>query len=309
MPPTYPNGCNWVFTLNNPTADESLFLNGLVERGEAKYLVYGRETAPTTGTPHLQGFIVLPRNARLRAVKRVLGVERIHVELSRGSAAQAADYCKKDGDFEEFGQAPVTPGSNRKGKLAALFEWSDSFWETNQRTPTIREVAAEFPTVLASHRSIMSIIELRAPRPQLIANPDPREWQSVLETKLTTEPPDDRVINFYVDTEGGKGKSWFQRYMLSTYPDRVQLLGPGKRDDLAHTIDTSKDIFLMNVPRHGMEYLNYTILEQMKDQVIFSPKYDSQVKVLRNKVHVVVFSNENPDFDKMTFDRYNCVDM
>lgn len=41
--------------------------------------------------------------------------------------------------------------------------------------------------------------------------------------------------------------------------------------------------------------------------MIFSPKYQSSVKIIAHKVHVVVFCNESPDYDKMTGDRYNIV--
>nr|AUF34970.1 putative replication-associated protein [uncultured virus] len=93
--------------------------------------------------------------------------------------------------------------------------------------------------------------------------------------------------------------------MLTQFPDKVQILSGGKRDDIAHAIDPSKQIFLFNVPRGGMEYLQYTILEQIKDRMVFSPKYNSQTKILRNRAHVVVFSNEMPDIEKMTHDRYD----
>ena len=54
-----------------------------------------------------------------------------------------------------------------------------------------------------------------------------------------------------------------------------------------------------------MEYLNYGFLESLKDRMVFSPKYESQMKLLPNKVHVVVLGNEAPDETKMTADRYN----
>jgi hypothetical protein len=82
------------------------------------------------------------------------------------------------------------------------------------------------------------------------------------------------------------------------------LLAPGKRDDLAHAIDVSKSVFLFNVPRGSMEFLQYGVLEQLKDRVIFSPKYESTTKVILQKTHVVVFCNEEPDLTKMSADRY-----
>jgi hypothetical protein len=58
-----------------------------------------------------------------------------------------------------------------------------------------------------------------------------------------------------------------------------------------------------------MEYMQYGVLEQLKDQLIFSPKYESVCKVLPQPVHVIVFCNEMPDITKMTEDRYSFVEL
>ena len=105
-------------------------------------------------------------------------------------------------------------------------------------------------------------------------------------------------------TQKEVGEKFFCRWMLTRHPEKVQILSVGKRDDIAHAIDVSKSIFLFNMPRGGMEYLQYTILEQLKDRIIFSPKYASCTKVLYYQPHVVVFSNEEPDMTKMSADRY-----
>lgn len=115
---------------------------------------------------------------------------------------------------------------------------------------------------------------------------------------------DNRAIVFYVDEEGGHGKSWFQRVFISMYEDRVQLLSSGKRDDIAFAVDEHKDIFLFNIARGQMEYLNYSVLEMLKDRMVFSSKYNSQMKILTRVPHVIVFCNEEPDYNKMTNDRF-----
>jgi hypothetical protein len=101
-------GRRWVFTLNNYTADDENRLNSLHD-GIAKYLVYGRETA-ATGTPHLQGFIIFNDSRRFNNVRETLG-SRCHIEQSRGSNIDASEYCKKDGDFVEYGQLPSAGGT------------------------------------------------------------------------------------------------------------------------------------------------------------------------------------------------------
>lgn len=93
----------WCFTLNNWTDADVGILRAL----QIVYLVFGYEVGES-GTPHLQGFVIFKSQQRLSAVKKVL--ERAHWEPSRGSSSQAADYCKKDGKFEEFGALPKSAG-------------------------------------------------------------------------------------------------------------------------------------------------------------------------------------------------------
>ena len=93
---------NWCFTINNPTDDDMLPLQ---DNPKIKYIIVGKETG-TEGTEHAQGFLILHSNMRLTAIKKLL--PRAHLEMAKGSAQQAADYCKKDGDFTEQGELPLT---------------------------------------------------------------------------------------------------------------------------------------------------------------------------------------------------------
>jgi len=100
---------NWCFTLNNYTNDELDQLMGLPESTpELQYLVFGRETGES-GTPHLQGFVSFNKRFSLGNVKRLIS-SRVHLEPMRGTPEQAAEYCKKDRDFEEFGSLPKGRG-------------------------------------------------------------------------------------------------------------------------------------------------------------------------------------------------------
>jgi hypothetical protein len=95
-------GKRWVFTVNNFIPDEVLQLRQLGrDVNQCTYLVFGRETAPS-GTRHLQGFVYFTQRRRGTQVKALIS-SRAHIELALGDDTQASDYCKKDGDFEEFG--------------------------------------------------------------------------------------------------------------------------------------------------------------------------------------------------------------
>jgi len=69
------------------------------------YIIWGNEVCPTTGRAHKQGYLELTGPLGLSGVKRLLATNSIHLETRKGTAAQAIEYCKKDGDWEEHGEA------------------------------------------------------------------------------------------------------------------------------------------------------------------------------------------------------------
>jgi hypothetical protein len=68
-----------------------------------KYLVYGKEICPDTKKLHYQGYVEFDRPIVFGTLKKLLG-NKTHLSNRNGTAKQAADYCKKDGDFIEHGQ-------------------------------------------------------------------------------------------------------------------------------------------------------------------------------------------------------------
>lgn len=288
------------FTLNNPTEAEIDHIREVGESDDVKYMIFGHEVGES-GTPHLQGFVIWNGVHRFAWSKAKIS-SRAHLEQARGKSDQAAGYCKKEGNFEEFGEFPGSQG--KRTDLEEAIEWCDAFTEEHERPPTAEDLAKEFPVVAIKYgKSILNVANLRAPKPTLRSG-EPRPWQRDLEETLNADA-DDRKIRFFVDTVGGTGKSWFQGYYVSKYPEKAQLLGLGKRDDIAYAIDPTKKVFFFNVPRGGMQYLQYTVFEQLKDKVVFSTKYQSTTKILRHHPHVCIFCNEEPDQEAMSSDRYD----
>ena len=89
---------NVCFTINNYTDEDiALFTNW----DQITYLVYGREVGES-GTPHLQGYCEFKSPKKWSTIHKKF--PRAHVESRHGSAPQAAEYCKKDGDYTEAGE-------------------------------------------------------------------------------------------------------------------------------------------------------------------------------------------------------------
>lgn len=293
-------GKRWCFTLNNFTPDAVSNVDNLLsDNGRIVYGCYGVEVG-ASGTPHLQGFIVFRSNIRFN---RLSGeIPRAHLEIARGTSQQCRDYCLKDGhpDSKEFGVFPGNAG--QRNDLLALREWGEQFINEHGRAPNRRECFREQWTGTHKYPHLVEGFEAIAP-PPVIQEGELRPWQLDLEQELLGEA-DDRSVVFFVDAEGNKGKSWFIRYMISKYPDDVQVMAPGKLQDMAYTVETDKRIFLFNVARGQMEFMQYAIFENLKDRMVLSTKYRPTTKLLRYKPHVIVMCNEEPDLNKMSRDRY-----
>lgn len=106
----------WCFTLNNPTQEEVAPFHLLCDdRSKVVYAVFGDEVGEN-GTPHVQGFVVFKGHKRLSAVKKLL--DRAHWEVARGTSKEAAEYCKKDGKFVEYGECPEDTRLTRESVIA-----------------------------------------------------------------------------------------------------------------------------------------------------------------------------------------------
>lgn len=98
----------WCFTVNNP---KGAALPDLVQASE--YVIIGQETAPTTGTPHLQGYAFLKKKTRLLGVKKLLP-PGAHLEPAVADHQKNREYCSKSGSFVEHGIFPSEPAEAGK---------------------------------------------------------------------------------------------------------------------------------------------------------------------------------------------------
>lgn len=118
---------NWLFTCNRYTDVDIAHIQDLARGSSVRYLVFGKEVAPTTGHQHLQGFVIFKNCRKFGGVKRFFeGLSNPNIQIGDEKSLSMAAYCKKDGDFWEFGEPPVAPKeSGARGGAAAgdRFRW------------------------------------------------------------------------------------------------------------------------------------------------------------------------------------------
>lgn len=112
---------NFVFTWNNYEEDDIETLKSLVPE-TLRYVAFSREVAPTTGTPHLQGWITHNKKSRVTAVRSLL--PGVHIEVMRGSFNQNDKYCSKSSELEHYGDRPNDPKESEKDRWKKVMELS-----------------------------------------------------------------------------------------------------------------------------------------------------------------------------------------
>lgn len=108
----------WAGTCNNYTQDDIDFYDKLFEKDKSiVYFVYGFEVGEKCKTPHLQMFIYF-KNAKTFDVmcKKYCKVKPTEWSQMRTNEYDCAKYCKKDGDYKEFG----TPPKQNQGRRVDL---------------------------------------------------------------------------------------------------------------------------------------------------------------------------------------------
>lgn len=240
----------WVFTWNNYSDEANTILKYFFE-GYCKELGYGREVAPTTGTPHLQGYFHLSKKLRFDQVKKLLPKE-INFRTMGGTIAQNKVYAVKDGDFTIWEKQGSPKGDPKVEILSTL-----------------------------------------------------RPWQDDIITLLLKEP-NDRTINWVWDSKGNTGKTSLCKYLIIKMK---AFYAYGDAKDVKCALAQSKDlprIILIDIPRGGR--IDYKLLEEIKNGLLFSGKYESKM-IIMNSPHLVVFANRAPDTEKLSQDRWNIMEI
>lgn len=89
-----PRGYRWCFTVNNYSPCDITRIASI----SCPFFIFGLETAPTTGTPHLQGYIEFTQYKRRSAVQKLIH-PKAHLEPAKGNRRQNIIYCSKSGDI------------------------------------------------------------------------------------------------------------------------------------------------------------------------------------------------------------------
>jgi len=193
---------------------------------------------------------------------------RLHIEKAKGNPQQNYKYCSKDGNFE----------SNMKFKIS-----TDDFIKSVEQNVFDDEYK------------------------NVTWKPWQQEILNIIETK-----PDNRTIHWYYETRGNTGKSFLTKYIALKYD---VIIADGKKADIFNQVNVMMReqqkipaVIILDVPRRNQGYVSYGVLEQLKNGMIYSGKYEGG-RCIFEAPHVIVFSNSLPDTSEMSADRWHIVNI
>lgn len=138
-----------------------------------------------------------------------------------------------------------------------------------------------------------------------------KPWQSNI-LNILDQDPDTRTINWVYDEEGNSGKSYLTKYLAIT---QEIIIADGKKDNIFNQVNRKLNeeekefkIVVLDIPRSSAGYINYGVLEQLKNGLIYSGKYEGGTCLFDN-VHVIVFANFMPDESQFSLDRWNIINV
>ncbi|ALK03648.1 replication initiator protein [Whitefly associated Guatemala alphasatellite 1] len=287
-----PQSIWWCFTIFFASAGApELF--PLFENTSVSYACWQEEESPTTHRRHLQGYLQLKSKKTLNQVKALFGDLNPHLEKQRArNSDDARDYCLKEASRVsgpwEFGEY-CPSGSHKRRQREQVQKSPERMMEEN---PSVyRRVKARLS--IEAHQ--LSLSEL----PFLL-----KPWQFEIE-RVISRPASTRDIIWVYGSTGGEGKSTYARELLRRGWFYTR---GGSVDNVAYQyLDNVDRDVVFDIPRDKKDYLQYSLIEMIKDGVIISNKYEPVTAVCSRPRHVVVMSNFLPDFSKISVDRVSVI--
>lgn len=296
----------YVATLNNYTADDVAVLR--TPNSKLTYIIVGHEVGEQ-GTPHLQIYFQLEKQAKLTTIKNWGGPwARMHLEPARGTDVEAADYCKKEGNYFELGTRRTT-GRGARNDLYELQKAVDNGLSYEKICELFFSECAKY------HLFVQQQIHLRDTNKELTRlrleyeSCSLRPWQQALKD-VVSEDPNPRKIHWLWEDKGNTGKSWMTKYLAAVH--NACILQPGKKADMAYlysknpskvaVFDLSRTLAPGDERNWTMDAV-YSLAEDLKNGLVTSYKYNS-ANVITRGCHVIFFANFSPDMTKWSQDRY-----
>jgi len=120
---------------------------------------------------------------------------------------------------------------------------------------------------------------------------------------------EDRPVYWFWNAEGCNGKTAVAKHVIMNHPRRAILLG-GKASDMKNGVlnfiekmGQPPKIVMLNLVRSLENFVSYQGIEEVKDGLFYSPKYEGGMVVMNPPI-LIIFANFEPDREKLSADRW-----
>ena len=241
------------FTLNNYNENDVARIHGI----QCSYVITGFETAPATGTKHIQDYIRFSSPRQFAWVKAKLRTTA-HIERARGTEEQNRTYCSKSGTFKESGEFRAESGSQgRRNDLKTAY---DAY--VSEILKKCFDIAPG--TCIRDHKHITEVARRIRAKENAMVRRIPgayRQWQH--DFILAIQTRNQRCIYWVYDLVGNSGKSLLSSDLVATYG--ALRLENCKTADAAYAYNGQR-IVTFDFSRCIVEVINYGLIESGKLQ-------------------------------------------
>lgn len=275
----------WIFTWNNWTPSERDYLKLEDPNHGIKFIQFTEEFCPTTGTPHLQGYVHFNDYIELTKAKKLMdpvkGVKsKVSLRPQYGNNISNDEYTSKTGNnLYRWG----TPFIKQQGKRTDWKEMRDhcgkvkNIWEFSELYP---EAAFKYPnainSLIAASKWAEEDKELAAEMRASTLRPFQQELVNLIES---IDRRSGKVIWIH-DDKGQSGKTFLGKWF---YADRnAYLVSNSTTANIACGWNAEEiAIFDFSRDQGATERMNIDAVERISCGVMFSGKYNSRSKVSR----------------------------
>lgn len=221
------------------------------------FAIASKESGENSVHPHFQCYFELAKRTLMSKKLRTVFGDNHHLEVAKGTKQANVDYIHGMTKPYEIGWIVFSKGEYEtpRGYSSEAMDFMESF------------VPRTF------QKEILDIVE---------------------------KPADRRTIYWFWDQKGCKGKTVLTKFLHRTYG---ALLVSGRATDMKHAMTRFREVVkadpticLVDIARAaGVTKETVLGIEDIKNGVFFSGKYDSGMLDCKKGIHLIVFSNQPPN--------------
>lgn len=269
-----------------------------------RYLVFQQETCPSTGRKHWQGYVEFFKPTSIKRCQITLNIGNSHCEKRMGTRPEARLYCMKDNTqfskFEEFGEFE-SGGQGTRNDLRELInniEAGKSDYELIIESP---EIVNKYMKFIKHTRHILNEHKSELFMKSNFENVNLNKMQNEVITHLDKQ--NDRQITWVYDSNGNTGKTFLSKHLIAKH-NAIRFTN-GRTQDISYAYKNNP-IVVFDFARSCEERINYQVIEDLKNGMLFSSKYESSCKIFAPP-KIVIMANFLPKMENMSKDRWDLI--